>query len=380
MKKRILVSFYGEVQGYPPTINMLNVLIEKGFDVILLCRNSDGLPKLINGVIEIHDVYGSVSIEKQMYGSPLLKTKLYFTFFLNYIKLRIISKPHIILLYDPIAIVIHAFSVNFFKKRKIWYHNHDILESTNKKMSTNNLLRLIEKKMINRIDYLTLPALERLKYFNTKEANLTFGVIPNFPSKNLFLDFFSNRANCLDDFHLLFQGSIGEGHGLEQFITVLGWNKSINSHIYLNLKGKINNDYKSKLISLAKKKQVNEYLIFHEYTDYSKVPELASKCHLGIAVFTKDDIMNSTLGTASNKIYEYAATGMPIVYYKNEHFEEHLGQMVWAFGTSLDREEIKEIIRKVKLDFKKYSLSAYSSFVNQNNFESYANEFVKLIN
>ena len=59
--------------------------------------------------------------------------------------------------------------------------------------------------------------------------------------------------------------------------------------------------------------------------------------HIGIGIHRKEDIMNKTLGTSSNKIYEYAAAGLPVLLYDNQQFRNYLGKYKWAFFTDCSK-------------------------------------------
>ena len=68
-------------------------------------------------------------------------------------------------------------------------------------------------------------------------------------------------------------------------------------------------EYRRELEQLAAGNGVENRLVFAGFGPYREVPELASSCAVGLGIFTGQDMMNRTLGTASNKIYEYAAVG-----------------------------------------------------------------------
>jgi hypothetical protein len=374
MKKKLLVVYYGDIQGYPPTINMINFLMSKGIEITILCRICQNPNDIFFKIPKIIEVSSNIGIEEQMKGSSILKLILYFKFMFNFIKQRIINQSDL-LLYDPIALCYYALLKRFFKKRFVWYHNHDIIEKPDKKISLQKFFYYIEQNNIKEIDLLTLPSIERLSFFNRDNPRFKFFLLPNYPSK-----FFYGRFNFVkkinqNHFRIIFQGSIGEGHGLEQIIPILGWNKQINKNIQLILKGKISDLYKHRLEILAKKYKNEGNIEFHGYSSYLKVPELSSKCHLGIAIFSKDDIMNSTLGSASNKIYEYAAVGLPILYLDVEHFNKYLENYSWALPTDLTEESLLKNIQLVDNQFEVLSNLALQSFNRYFNFEKNADLF-----
>lgn len=377
IKRKILVSFYGDIQGYPPTLNMINVLVKNGYKVIVICRNAKELNGIIDKSVKLITVFNDVSIQRQMTGTILLKIKLYLTFLIKHICLIKKVKPDVVLIYDPIAFVFNCISYFFVKKRQIhWYHNHDVFETGEKKGLKEKFFYFFEKYGFKRIDYFTLPSVERLIYFPINLLTGKHFVIPNYPSIDLYNHFFKSRKFSFVKFNIIFQGSIGEGHGLEEIIPALGWNESIKKNVFLHLKGKISDSYKTILIKIACSHLKKEYLVFHDYSSYLEVPKLASECQLGVAIFTKKDIMNKTLGTASNKIYEYAAVGTPILYFADPHYEEYLSKYEWAFVCDLSKQNIQSIIEKIDKNFKFFSESAFESFKNRNNFEIHSRSII----
>jgi hypothetical protein len=136
-------------------------------------------------------------------------------------------------------------------------------------------------------------------------------------------------------------------------------------------------DYKNKLTEISIRQGVGDKVIFIGPTSYSKVMENARTCHIGVGIHRKQDVMNKTLGTSSNKIYEYAASGLPVLLYDNDHFRHHLGKYKWAFFTDCTKHSLVEAIKNIILDYAYLSGQARQDFLEQLNFEKY---FDPLIN
>ena len=141
--------------------------------------------------------------------------------------------------------------------------------------------------------------------------------------------------------------------------------------LILVLKGFIKPKYLELLKSIAAENNVSEKLLYIGPTDYREVIENGRTCHIGIGIHKKDDIMNKTLGTASNKIYEYAALGLPVILYDNEHFREILGKYEWAFFTDTSSGSLRNCLEKIITDYPRLSDLALSDFRKQLSFEQY---------
>ncbi len=73
----------------------------------------------------------------------------------------------------------------------------------------------------------------------------------------------------------------------------------------------------------------------------------------------------STAAQASNKIYEYAASGLPVIYFQNEHYSRYLGTFKWAFPTNLTEQSLSEVIMEIQSDYGKVSEHALDDFQNK---------------
>jgi hypothetical protein len=98
--KKILVVFYGDMQAYPPTMNMLNYLSINNFDVTVICRGSNIGYSYLNECINIIALNKNISVQQQMYGSKILKCYLYMHFIVRVFLFLKIKTPKIILAYD----------------------------------------------------------------------------------------------------------------------------------------------------------------------------------------------------------------------------------------------------------------------------------------
>jgi len=197
-----------------------------------------------------------------------------------------------------------------------------------------------------------------------------FIFLPNFPSGFIYKNGLTDQRYNDPVFRILFQGSIGPLHGLEELIPLLK-EKIGGKELVLVLKGFINPKYLDQLKTIAADNRVSEKLIYIGPTDYRQVIENGKTCHIGIGIHKKDDIMNKTLGTASNKIYEYAAMGLPVILYDNEHFREILGKFEWAFFTDTSSDSLRDCLDKIIMNYRPLSSQAASDFNSQLSFEHY---------
>lgn len=312
--------------------------------------------------------------------SPLHKKVFFFLVFTKKLLSELTHKTdHWLLLYDGMPTLSLYLIWPFLKnKPKLWYHNHDVYEANKlKKYSLSWFASKAETKILKRASLFTLPAIERKKYFNLSEFKGEFFCIPNYPS-NTYAKNYQKIYKPDNEIRIIFQGSIGTGHGIEEILNLMPLNINGKS-VKLVLKGFLKETYKNKLQSIIDKRNIHNQVEFIGMTPYQEIANITAGCHIGIAIFSKDDVMNQTLGTASNKIYEYAACGLPILYYDNDHFNQYLGDYEWAVKTDISPQSLETAITKIDSNQTELSILARKEFEENLNFQHHFEPIIDFI-
>lgn len=361
MTKKIIVCIYAPIDAFPPTINLINEFIDRKYEVFTLeVANAPFKHSRVN-VTENKTIYKKGK-------SNLFSNYIVFCDFL-FKMLRIIRKENIsnVVVFDTYGLF------SFFllkgirivsKDIRLWYHNHDIGFTSNYNMfSLGWLVHRLEFFLLKHVTFFSLPSVERADHFLTKAPD---AILPNYPSIKLYSGFKSKLDNS-SKVSIIFQGRITPGHGLESLIKLLEYKIGCFS-LELVLKGLISKEYKHSLMRYSSK--VTERKIkFISYTAYEELASITSSSQIGVAIFLPQSYMHSTLGTASNKIYEYVACGLPILYLDNEHFRRYLGKYDWAFPVKDNPSSIKEAIQRIIEKYDELSDSAKRSFLEELNYE-----------
>lgn len=363
---------YGHPENYPPTLNAINELFSD-FSIKIVYRSHQASCWDYPDDVELIPD-GKVISARQQENLPIFQKIL---LFLNYTWILYSEllkfRPQVILMYDSLSTLAYFLVPKFGsanRKSIIWYHNHDVSDpSLVRKYSLSWFALKTEKRLFSRLDIFSLPALDRKQFFPLEKLKGKFVFLPNFPAKKLYTPYFDAHKQ-LNEVRILFQGQLGEGHGIEELISMLPF--SVNGlSVKLVLRGHARNGYDEWLNKQIETRQLQDWLEVHPFTPYKYIPELGSKCHIGLAVFKKQDIMNRTIGTASNKIYEYAALGLPILYFNTPYFKEHLGKYVWAKDIDSNPDTIKAQIADIIDNYPQYAQTAHLDFIQDLNFEHY---------
>lgn len=368
--KRIVVAIYIDPDFFPPTINAILNLAERCEEVIVISRNNatEDYPYPPN--VHLRKIGSFVTVRELERERTFLKIKYFFQFVKALRTYSKSNKTNLIVLYDTFALFAFYLTKRIRRKKKIWYHNHDIPNrALVRKLSIGGLASRYENHAMQYIDFFSLPAKERLQYYPNLKAGIKVFVIPNYPSLKVYAEGKKTREdNAGNIIRIIYQGFIGPGHLLEEILALL--HTEINGYsLQLVLKGSVTAAYKIFLNGLAEKYKAADKLTWLSIGPYKDLPALTASCDIGLGVNTNTDLISRTQGTASNKIYEYAASGLPVVLNESKEFKEYLGKYQWTFFTNGLLGSVQKVLENITADLRSLSCEAHTSFKEELNFE-----------
>jgi glycosyltransferase involved in cell wall biosynthesis len=367
INKAVLIVIYTHPELYPPTLNAINSLAKEVQNIDVLCQSTRHAKWDYASNVHFHMIQtnsGSINENSRRFGGLV-----FFRFCSAFLKIILQKRIDLIIFYDPVPLILLSlfFPILKLKNTKFWYHNHDVLEN----YKHSFLMRLAKKKegkIFKKLDFFSLPAKERLIHFDFTGFKGRSFIIPNFPSKTIFR-INHKEKNESGKVRLLYQGSISPGHGFEEILAAMG-SKPDNRKIHLRLIGKCSTGYKQNLIETARINNLSDNFQILDPVPYPDLPEISNDFDIGLAVHLPFNIIYSTGGTASNKIYEYAASGLPVLLYDSSHYRQYLAQYKWCFFTNLTQVSIITEINKIMSDYEFHSNAAILDFKTDLNFES----------
>lgn len=371
---RVLVSIYIDPEYYPPTKNAILSLAQSTEKVVVLTRNlfSPNLNDYPSNVT-FHRIGKLMTVQDSETKGTISKIWDFLKFWLTYQYIILFKRIDTVIFYD--AIPLFSFFVGLKPKNiTYWYHNHDMPDIRFvRKYSIGWFSSKYEKDAMSKINYFSLPSVDRLIYYPNWINMDRFLYIPNYPRLAQINNL--NQPNRFEKFTIIFQGAIGEGHGIEDVIRILKNLKEVN----FILKGPVREAYRNKIDNLIEEHQVIDQVEWVGITPYSELISLTSKCHLGIGIHQGKDEVSKTLGTASNKIYEYLACGLPIILFDNHQFRKNLGEAPHVFYYDGNAIQLQNIIQECIKDFESLSLSAKIEFKDKFTFETNFNTALNTI-
>jgi glycosyltransferase involved in cell wall biosynthesis len=371
-REKVLVLMYSGIPE-PPTLNAILMLKQYFRDVTFLRNNLYFPAESYPDTPTLLEIGRVIDVQSAMNKSALWKLSRFARYCTALVwHLRRTLYP-IVIIHDYLALLAFSLVRGLVGYRGLtWFNSYDSIDQAAARVRPWSLMDSVvrrHERLFSELDYFSAPASERMRYYPVDRVRRQSFVIPNYPTIAFYRNFFRpRRLRDEKSMRLIYQGALGRGHGFEDIIKILGRTVA-GKPLELVLKGWIDEDYKRKLLELAAKHGVDQRLSFAGFGLYRTVPELASRCTVGLAIFTAQDIMNTTLGTASNKIYEYAAVGLPVILYDTPHFRHHLGERRWAFFTTLSETSLLHTLGQVAECYDAAASAASEDFREEFNFE-----------
>jgi hypothetical protein len=378
----LIIAVYSHIEAYPPSLNAAHHLASIFERIIILVPNvmqsKWSYPE--NVELKPFGKYTEVSaVGKKSIFEKIAYFVRYGIYLSNLIK---VNKPKLVLLYDPLSFsALNLFSGKEILKGRIpiWYHNHDVMDAKElPKFSLMWIGRQLELRYFSRITFFSLPNKVRLQYFPTQLLQHPTVILPNYPSLQIYGKQYIAKESPEDVLKLIFQGQISRSNSLESFVRILN-NKIRGKNIELHLAGDVDPNYMDSLQSLANELHVTHRLIFHGLLPYGDLPHLTAGCHIGIAVYGSHNTMVKTMSTASNKIFEYASLGLPVIINKRSDMEQEFAQYRWICFSEIAEKDLMNCLTDMTDAYDQLSAFARKDIEASLNFDVYFGPFMKKI-
>ncbi len=296
MKKKILVSIWSDPSNYINLLFLINFLISKKIEIVLICKKIEKKKDFFY-FVKKSKLLKIVEIKK---NNKIGLINFFLEIFLSYIKYN----PGKILAINFIALFFCSLVVK--KKDKFIYYNFDF--DLSKNLDFNNFL---EKFSLKKTDYIFLPSKSRL--FLYKKKFKRFNNI--FSINNSFSKYFKKEKKKLEKkYRFLNQrkyfvrlGSFYKYHYLEELaLSTRYWDKNF----LLVMAGKSYDGYFKKLQHFVKRNNLSK-VILYENVSYNQWFNLLDNAYGGFALYEPINVSHRLMGGTSQKLNNYIFSGIP---------------------------------------------------------------------
>ena len=308
MKTQGLVQafFYNNPDNYPPIINSVRLLADDAWEVELFCRDDDKNWEVsYPTTVKINRIKCNGQSSWQSYW--------------NFIRAAIRNGRSTATAF--IGHDMHGFLparlLATRNRRPVIYHCHDFSEPSTGEPLGGKVVRRFERAFARSAAMVIIPDAERAAVIR-EQLNLPRDplIVANAPLRRTNNNGDSLRrtlSNNGRDFEhiVLRQGKIGPGHAIEATIRSMPLWKSSNSAFVVM--GLSDAGYLQHLKSIASELNVQERFVVLPAVGYDRVSSFTKEATIGHALYEPIHINNVHITTASNKIMEYMAAGLPLL-------------------------------------------------------------------
>ena len=373
MKPRLLITIYANPDYYPPTVYAVRIL-SCYFEVHILCRNMDEPIQQwpSNVTIERFGDYGSAREKEAASAGAKLIEYVKFT-----ARTRALIKqmhPAIVYSYDPHAFVASMLGRIAGRSTPLLFHLHELPETEN--LSWNSLQGWVVWTALARTrsaDAVVCPEKDRARHWLAAAGDSRAPiVVPNCPEKSYFrapADWSETIARRYRAREAVYIGHASADNGHLETLRAL----ALTDGIRMRVIGGYRPEFGAAFNTLARELGVADRASLDGWLALDELQARASRASVGLSIYKPVTKGLEYVASASNKLFEYAAMGLPVVVPDRASYRDFLDDKEWV--TYADVEEPKSIARamtSILADQERYvamSRAARRAFEEQYNYE-----------
>lgn len=372
-KPALLVVFYANPDRYPPTYNAIRLLSAR-FRVRVICRaNAD--PPSVTWPAEVRvDRVGPAVPEREKYTASIgAKLGEYLAFVWAVRRALAADRPEVAYAYEPHAVT--ALGLAGCRARTV-YQRHEIEElGPIDRRSLQGWILALSWRFGRRADLLVFPEKRRAelyqRFVGDPRAPL---IVPNFPLLSAFAAPTGWPAILEARWRekvLLYRGAIGASNGILQMVRAL---PDLDAAITLRLCGGAEPEFARELRATATALGVAERVRSDGFVPYDRLNRETVGAAVGLVLYQRVQANLEFNATATNKLYEYAACGVPVVVPDRPGFRAFLAGESWVEYAEADSPaSVANAVRRLFADRARYeerAVAARRAFEERFNYEA----------
>lgn len=184
------------------------------------------------------------------------------------------------------------------------YEDTDRFEYFAKNKLSKVINRIMETYCIKKATHVISVGYSLAKSAKEIRGDNCISCVPNGVDYKMFSEADTNKAKNV----IVYIGTVSDWSGLDIVISSIPFIKKEILDIKLLIIGE--GEYLNNLKEKSKEIGVSKYIDFLGKKEYSEIPNLLSKCKIGLALYPKNDLMKYAF---TLKLIEYMAAGLPVI-------------------------------------------------------------------
>jgi glycosyltransferase involved in cell wall biosynthesis len=373
VKPRLLITIYANPDYYPPTVYAVRIL-SCYFAIHILSRNVDTLIEQWPSEVTIERIGANASVgEKEAAGAG---TKLieYAKFAARTRALINQMQPAIVYSYDPYAFVASLLGRIGGRSTPLIFHLHELWETEG--LPWKSLQKWVVKAALSgtkSADAVVFPEKYRSQYWLQAAGDLRAPiVVPNCPEKSYFpapADWSETIAMRFRAREAVYVGYASADNGHLETLRALALMDGIRMRVIGNYRA----EFGASFNALARQLGVADRVSLDGWLPLDELRARASHASVGLSIYKPVTKSLEYVASASNKLFEYAAMGLPVVVPDRASYRDFLGDAEWVTYADVEEpESIAQAITLIFADHERYvamSRAARRAFEEQYNYE-----------
>jgi glycosyltransferase involved in cell wall biosynthesis len=369
---RLLVVFYANPDQYPPTYNAVS-LLRACFRVRVVSRRTERESRSYPEDVRLDRVGAARSAQEAAAQSAPRKLADFLEFVAAVRRAIREDAPRVIYAYDPYAIVAVALAGG---RAPLVYQRHEVEELDRiSRRSLGGWVLRASLPLSRRAALVVFPDRGRAEYYARFVPGLPEPmIVPNFPLRATFPapDLASLVDGRFERRQVFYRGALGGSNGLREAVRAFA---RVAPPASLRLCGPGSPDFVRELEALATELGVRDRVDLAGFIpSFDQLNRETLAGSVGLLLYRAVDTNWAWSASAVNKLYEYAACGMPALAPDRASYREFLGGEDWVeLVDEADPAAIAAAIERVLSDRARYAercRAARRAFEERFNYES----------
>ena len=371
----VLVVMYGNPNYHPPTVNAVRIMSEL-FAVKIVCRNHAGPAADWPATVAIERV-GELLTADESFGASAWRKLSWYRRFVRRVGAAIgETGPALIYAYDPIGF---AASIAALSKARteipVVFHCHDTPALDRSRIaSLQDWIFRYALRHTGDAAFTIFPSKYRAPIWLDKAGDPRAPmIVPNGAAREFYPSRQDWRALARarwESRRILYLGSMGPENGQAQALRALA---SLPDAVKLDLMGFSTAEFRHQLSELAASLSLQPRVSISDWVPDPERVRRAEQAAVGLVLYRAVNKNWEHSGPSPNKLFEYAAWGLPVVVPDRKSFREFFADDEWvSYADPEDPASIARAIESILANRDRYiaqSLAARAAHETKYNYE-----------